>query len=145
VLCYSRVLEYAVLPPDITYSGHSTLYVGDKLLEWVPCLAICQDLDTSEILFLYCDLSWSIIGVVGKQSIDTAKKRAERSYPGVSAHWIKSEATDSEAREYRRLADEPFLCSFCGRGPREQNQLITKDAARICDHCIEEFHKSIHD
>jgi hypothetical protein len=145
VLGNARVLEYVVLPQDIKYSGHSNMFVGGKKLEWVPCLAICQDLDTSEVLLFYCDVSWDAVGIAGKPSISKAKEIAERSYPGVSAFWVKGDATDLEAREYLRLEDERFLCSFCGRGPGEQQKLIAKNYVRICDNCIEEFYKSIHE
>ena len=49
-----RVLEYVIVDESVTYSGHSSLFVGNttgglKELGPVPCLAITKDLNTGEI------------------------------------------------------------------------------------------------
>jgi hypothetical protein len=35
-------------------------------------------------------------------------------------------------------------CSFCGRVPPQYRTLVG-DKVRICNHCVEKFHKAIHD
>src|SRR5438445_13693576 len=82
VLANARVLEYAVLDESVTYSGHSSLFVGNineglKELGPVPCLAIAQDLKTGEIMLLHCDEEWDVLGVVG----DTTRPRRRRRAP----------------------------------------------------------------
>lgn len=32
--------------------------------------------------------------------------------------------------------DGDEVCSFCGKGPKEINALVSKGSARICDLCI---------
>ena len=54
VMDIGRVLLYAVLDESVTYSGHSSLFVGDAekgLTELgpVPCLAITEQFNTGEI------------------------------------------------------------------------------------------------
>jgi hypothetical protein len=41
------------------------------------------------------------------------------------------------------LEDEEFVeekCSFCGRAMFDVERLIVQGGARICNHCIKEFH-----
>lgn len=143
VLANARVLEYAVLGRNVSYSGHSSLFVDGKELGPVPCLAICQLLDETETLLLHCDRDWNVLGVAGYPSLAEAKKHAERIYPGVSAHWAKADATEAEARKYLEEAAGDLRCSFCGKGPEEVNRLIEKGGARICDSCILELHEML--
>jgi ClpX C4-type zinc finger len=147
-LANARVLEYAVLGGDVTYSGHSSLFVDGKELGPVPCLAICQSFDKNDILLLQCDRDWSILGVAVQSSVAQAKKRAERIYPGVSAHWVKAEATESSAIPRTAIphTKEPvddLRCSFCGKRPNEVNQMIEKGRTRICDSCVGKFNRKL--
>jgi hypothetical protein len=86
VLGNARVLEYAILDESVTYSGHSSLFVGNvkehlKELGPVPRLAIAQDLKTGEIMLLHCDQDWEVLGLGGNyDSVAKAKASAERAY-----------------------------------------------------------------
>ena len=143
VLANARVLEYAVLDKNVSYSGHSSLFVDGKELGPVPRLAICQPFEGTETLLLHCDLNWNVLGVVGYASVTEATKHAERIYPGVSAQWIKADVAEPELRKSVEEQSSDLRCSFCGKGPQEVNQLIEKGGACICDSCILELHQML--
>lgn len=146
VLGNARILEYAVLDESVTYSGHSSLFVGNvteglKELGPVPCLAIAQDLKTGEIILMHCDQDWDPLGLSGRYaSVADAKARAERTYHGVSSCWIDAKITQEEALKYRDEVWAEHKCSFCGKIPPDFDMMIERDNARICDSCVEEFH-----
>ena len=142
-LANARVLEYAVLGHSVSYSGHSSLFVDGKELGPVPCLAICETFNETGVLLLYCDRDWTVLGVAGYASLREAKKHAERTYPGVSAHWAETHVTEAEAKRYLEGRPENLRCSFCGKGPDEVNQLIEKRGLGICDSCIVELHQML--
>lgn len=79
----------------------------------------------------------------GYASIAEAKARAERSYQGLSRKWKATGHPEEEARKYiaERFRDQ--ACSFCGRVPPQYRALVG-GKARICNHCIEQFHDAIH-
>jgi hypothetical protein len=139
-----RVVLYAVLDDSVTYSGHSSLFVGGTELGPVPCLAITEELKSGEISLLHCDQDWDVLGLGGNyQSIEQAKAKAERIYRGVTAHWIE---TGVSAEEAGRLWDETWAdqhCSFCDKIPPDVDMMIEGKGARICDACVAEFHKMV--
>jgi hypothetical protein len=149
VLGNARVLEYAVLDESVTYTGHSSLFVGNvneglKELGPVPCLAIAQDLKTGEITLMHCDQDWDLLGLGGTyDSIADAKARAERTYHGVSSRWIDAKVIEQEALKYRDEVWADERCSFCDKIPPDFNMMIKRKDVRICNSCIEEFHKML--
>jgi hypothetical protein len=110
------LLWYAVLDESVGYSsGHGLMYVDGKEMGEVPCLAICEDRSYPEFQFTlyYCDTNWAPIGVAGYHSVDEAKRRAERIYPGSAACWVESHFTEEDVKQYKdelfRLGDsEPI-------------------------------------
>jgi ClpX C4-type zinc finger protein len=144
-----RVLGYAIVDESVTYSGHSSLFVGtakDGLQELgpVPCLAITKDLKTGEIALLHCDEGWDLLGTGGNYaSVEQAKRSAERAYHGIAARWVDAQVTEEEALKYRDEVWADERCSFCGKIPPDFNMLIKHDNARICDSCIEDFHQMV--
>lgn len=86
-----RVLEYAIVDESVTFSGHSSLFVGNattglKELGQARCLAITQDLKTGEIALLHCGAEWDLLGTGGDYaSVEKAKASAERAYRGITA------------------------------------------------------------
>jgi len=151
VLGNARVLEFADLDESVTYSGHSSLFVGNvkeglKELGPVPRLAIAQDLTTGEIMLLHCDQDWEVLGRGGGyESIPKAKASAERAYHGVSSRWIDHKVSETEALSFRDEMWADQRCSFCEKTPLDFNMMIKRKDARICDACIEEFHKMLHE
>lgn len=151
VLGNARVIEYAILDESVTYSGHSSLFVGKpdeglKELGPVPCLAIAKDLKTGEIALLHCDEEWDLLGFGGGyQSVERAKASAERAYHGISSRWIGAQITEQEALKYRDQVWVEERCSFCDKIPPDFNMMIKRKDVRICDACIEEFHKMLHE
>jgi hypothetical protein len=151
VLGNARVLEYAILDESVKYSGHSTLFVGKpdqglKELGPVPCLAIAQELKTGEIMLLHCDEKWEVLGLGGNyDSVSQVKAKAERAYHGVSARWIETKISEAEALKYLEELWADERCNFCGKIPTDFNMMIKRDNVRICDSCIEEFHKMLHE
>lgn len=85
------LLWYAVLDDSVgCMTGHSLFFVDGKEIGKVPCLAICQDSHSHLFTLYYCDRDWKPVGVAPNyQSVDAAKHRAERIYPGSAAHWVE--------------------------------------------------------
>lgn len=145
VLDCARVLAFAILNDTIKHSGRTSLYVGGKELGPVPRLAICESASSTGVLLFHCDADWNVLGNTGCESVADAKDDAEITYPGVSAYWVDVQVTAEEAARY---LDETFAgecCSFCGRRPDQLDQMISKNSARICNHCIKDFHRELHE
>jgi len=71
--------------------GHGLFFVDGKEIGRVPCLVICQDKDSRLFTLYYCDSDWNLLGVATNyQSVDAAKHRAERIYPGSSERWVET-------------------------------------------------------
>jgi hypothetical protein len=145
VINSARIIAYAVLDESVCYRGHSSLFVDGKEVGAVPCLAIGQDLNDTEIFLFHCDRDWAVLGVVGYASINEAKDHANRLYAGVSNRWIETHVTKQEASEYLQSLEDDARCAFCGKGPRDAVYLIEKGGKRICDSCIKDFHRLLHD
>jgi hypothetical protein len=135
----SRVLEYAILDEPIRYSGHSNLFVGDKEVGPVPCLAICQRGKGPRVFLFHCDRDWTILGTSGRDSLHAAKDAAERIYPGVSSAWIDAHITEEDAAKHiNEIWGGGQRCVFCKRTPTdfENPRFIQKNDAWICDSCV---------
>jgi hypothetical protein len=64
-------------------------------------MAICQDKDSALYTLYYCDADWSLLGVATNyESVDAAKRQAERIFPRLSARWVKSNFTEQDASRY---------------------------------------------
>ena len=145
VIASARVLQYALLDSTVEYSGCTSLFVGGKELGQVPCLAICQDKPTPEILLFHCAKDWNWLGCSAHQSVDAAKIRAEGIYHGVSRLWIDANISELESEQYLDELWGETKCSFCGRRPDQGvEKLLGKDGVRICDRCVNEFHAEMH-
>ena len=88
----SALLCYAVLDESVGYKvNHGLFFVDGKEIGKVPRLAICRDKDSGLFTLYYCDDNWSFLGVAADyQSVEAAKNRAERIYPGSSTRWLDS-------------------------------------------------------
>jgi len=144
VLACARVIEYAVSKEFVRYSGHTLLFVDGKELGQVPCLAISEEKRPSGVLLFHCDREWLVLGCSSHGSVGEAKDRAERIYPGISACWVASHATEEQAERYLAEMFGNERCSFCGKRADQVERLIQRDEARICDRCIHEFHDELH-
>jgi ClpX C4-type zinc finger len=143
VLDGARVLAYAVLDESVQWTGRQILLVGDKELGPVPRLALCQNVsgDLKDILVFHCSNEWEVLGVSGSKTLDAAKASAERAYRGVSAKWNEMNVSVDEAESWIKKNCVPMVCSFCGRGPAEIQQLVEgKSGAHICNRCIDEYY-----
>jgi len=97
-ICTQRVLQYAVLDDSVGFSsGHGLMFVDGKELGRVPCLAICEDTNSSGVMLYYCNRDWNMVGVSGPYVIAAAKKRADRLFPGSLACWIEVHFTQEDA------------------------------------------------
>lgn len=47
---------------------------------------------------------------------------------------VKKLRADSAAPNHNLDGEE--VCSFCGRGPKEINALVSRGSVRICDLCV---------
>jgi hypothetical protein len=86
------LLYYAVLDESVGYRlGHGLFFVDGKEVGKVPCLAICQDKKSGKFTLYYCDQDWTLLGVAADyESVDAAKHRAERIYPGSLTRWVEA-------------------------------------------------------
>ena len=84
VLNCARVLAYVIVDNSVVYTERGSFFVDGKLLGRVTRLAICQNIDESEILILHCDNEWNSLGAQGgNYSVEEAKSSVERSYHGL--------------------------------------------------------------
>ena len=140
----ARVVEFAVIDRSIKSRGDIGLFVGGKPVGRVPGLAICEDIDSKEILLLHCTQRWRERGVQSFKSLHDAKARAERAYPGVAAKWRKRKVSRLAARRLRDKEWANLRCSFCGRIPIFFQTLFSAaNGARICDDCVRGFGKKL--
>ncbi len=140
----ARVIEYVVISESVEFSGHTLLFVDSKEIGRVPCLAICEEAETLGFLLFHCDDEWIVLGCSSHDSIEEAKGRAEKIYPGLSACWVNPGVTREQAEKY---LDERFgeqRCSFCGKRADKIEHFVHRNSARICNFCIDEFHEMIH-
>src|SRR5439155_1297336 len=140
VLDSARVIAYAFVG-DIPYRKWSALYVGEKLLEHVPRLAICVNLgkDVGSLLF-HCDDEWTVLGTSGAETVEAAKQRAEKNYPGVSSRWVEVNVSLEDALRYYDAQTDGLKCSFCGKRPFELDGWFEGNHAAICRSCVEKYY-----
>ena len=114
------LVQYAVLTDSVGFTkGHGLFFVDGKEIGRVPCLAICEDKESEAKTLYFCGDDWSPIGIAPCASIEAAKRKAERIYPGSSACWLEAHFTQEDAN---RFVDEMWAtqrCSFCGKRPDE--------------------------
>ena len=124
-VCSERVLHYAVLDETVGFnSGHRLVFIDGKELGKVPCLAICQKKKASKFLIYYCDNDWEPVGASEYDTVEAAKGRAERIYPGSSAKWIEAHFTEEDVRRYLDEIWTDLRCSFCGKRPDQDIESI---------------------
>jgi hypothetical protein len=141
VLNSARVIAYAYVD-DIEYHKWGALYVGDRLLEHVPRLAICLNLaENMGPLLFHCDEGWKVLGVSGGDSVEAVKERAERNYPGVNSRWVEHNTSKEEGLRYYDAESGGQRCSFCGRRPFETTGWIEGETAVICRGCVEQYYQ----
>jgi hypothetical protein len=140
------LLQYAVLNDSVGFNaGHGLMFVGEKEIGRVPCLAICQDKDSTQFMLYYCDSDWSPMGIASYDTIAAAKKRAERIYPGSSGCWNEARFTEEHVNHY--LEALRLACSFCGKRPDETPSTTFEGDGntRICGDCIRKFHSGLNE
>ena len=145
----ARVIAYAILDESVQWTGRQTLFVGGKELGPVPRLALCQNVSGNlrDILVFHCNDEWEVLGCSGGDTLEDAKASAERAYRGITAKWITTNVTEEEAIAWMKANLKNMSCSFCERAPGDYQQLIESrsGAARICNHCLDENYRWIHD
>ncbi|MGC1107764.1 MAG: hypothetical protein WA876_14635 [Candidatus Acidiferrales bacterium] len=141
------LLHYAVLNEAVGFnSGHRLMFVGDKEMGRVPCLAICADKGSAQFFLYFCDKDWSMVGVASYETVAAAKQRAERIYPGSSGRWMETHFTEEDGERFLEETNSFTRCSFCGK--RDDERLFSgtfegKRTARICGNCVREFYKDL--
>ncbi len=140
------LLHYAILNDTVGYNrGHGLMFVGDKEIGKVPCLAICQDKKSPQFTLYYCDSDWGYIGSGSYDTVPAAKRRAEIIYPGSSVCWIEAQFTEEDANRYLEARFSDSRCSFCGRRSDETLSATFEGdgKARICGDCVREFYSDL--
>ena len=140
VLDNARVLAYALVDDSVGYTGKSAVYVDRRVIGRVPRVAICQDLNSRELLLFHCDAKWTTLCVSGRfGSLGEAKQLVERTYPGIGRKWVDTNVSLEDAEAVLSDAWSEMRCSFCGRLPQQVDSLVEGREGRICDLCIVEF------
>ena len=138
-----RVLHYAVLDESVGYTGHRLKSFDGEELGKVPCLGICQGRDTPKFITYCCGSDWEPLAVLSaSDTVETAKGRAERIYPGSSAKWVEAHFTEEDVGHYLDEIWADSRCSFCGKRPDQGIESIIEapgNNARICDKCVAEY------
>jgi len=141
------LVEYAILNEDVGFNaGHRLMFVGDKEIGRVPCLAICRDKDSTQFFLYFCNSDWNMIGVTSYDTIAAAKRRAELIYPGSSACWAVSGFTEEDRERFIEDRNAWTRCSFCGK--RDDERLFSETfegtgTVRICGNCVREFYSDL--
>jgi len=141
ILDSARVVLYALVG-DLVYRPHNRLYRGNTLVERVPSLAICENLgdDVGPMLF-HCDGDWTVLGVIGGDSVESCKSAAAKRYPGVENRWIDRGVSAEDALNYYDSLPGNNSCSFCGKRPFQiQGGFADGKDARICKECVDAYH-----
>jgi hypothetical protein len=134
VLCFARVLAYALADESVEFTGKQHLYVDDKLLGRVPCLALCQNVAPED------DEQWNVLGMSGRQTnLPDAKADAEVAYRGIAAKWIDTGISTAEARRWLEQQYPEDMCSFCGRLPFEFEAGFGGHRSTICGDCVRKY------
>jgi hypothetical protein len=110
------LLCYAWLDDSVGYTeGHGLFFVDSKEIGKVPCLAICEDKQSRKPTLYHCDENWRVLGVAANyESVEAAKRRAEKIYPGSTTRWVMSHFTDMDVE--RHFAAASFLVSAAKSG-----------------------------
>lgn len=154
VLDSARLIAFAHNDDEIEYTDCINLFVGEERLGEVPCLAICRNYwHPHDILLLFCDLDWQSKGVIGFETVDEAKAKADRGYHGISKKWMNCPYSDQEVAEYLRneYNVDPdaewwkMFCSFCGKENHELDGILASDRAAICRKCAVNVYSLFHE
>lgn len=141
------LLEYAILDESVGFrEGHHILWVGTKEVGRVPCLAISQDKESPQVTFYCCDIEWNPVAIAAMNSVEEAKNKAERIYPGSSTRWIQAHFTDADVLRYLDEAFADLRCSFCGRGGVDKPAIAIFEGSgsvRICGECVGQFYREL--
>jgi hypothetical protein len=95
----ARVVSFAETGGRASYTGRTMVIVGDKPLDPVPRLAICEDLVEGAFLIMHCDVEWNVLAAGFFPSLEAAKSSAKEAYSGISTKWL----------EYRKLTAREFF------------------------------------
>jgi hypothetical protein len=138
-----RVEQYANRDRSMKYSGHSYLFRDGKEVGPVPRLAICRG-DDNEVLLFHCDRRWNVLGMAGGYpNVKAAKRRAERTYSGISAAWVKTGFTRRQLKRYLDRLGHNVKCAFCGKAWHQVERMVRKGKSAICDACVRELSEII--
>ena len=112
------LVHYAILNDSVGFnSGHRLMLRDGVEIGRVPCLAICADRDSPQFMLYFCDSDWKPLGIDSYISVDAAKRRAERIYPGSIPCWTEARFTEVDAERFREEEFAELRCSFCGKKP----------------------------
>jgi ClpX C4-type zinc finger len=144
ILAGTYVVAYAHVDTSVTFVQRKNLSVDGEWLGRVPCIAICEDFESSDLMIQYCDESWDTLGIAGGlKNAEDAKRRAELSYVGIAELWRDATVSKIDALARHKAELEEERCSFCGRSPLEIDMMFGV-GARICNYCVQNFSKELH-
>jgi ClpX C4-type zinc finger len=142
-LAGTYVVAHAHADASAAFVQRKNLSVDGEWLGRVPCIAICEDFETSDLMIQYCNESWDTLGIAaGIQTIADAKRQVELSYPGIAGLWRSSIISKGDAFKIYKAGLAEECCSFCGRSTLEIDMMFGDDA-KICNHCVQSFSREL--
>jgi hypothetical protein len=145
VLASAQVIAYAVLDQSVRWTGKQALFVDGERLGPVPRLAICRNIfgDRADFLIFHCDTRWNVKGVAGAPSVRECKASAERWYEGLSQHWVNTNTTHKQARQWLRERCIGQECSLCGMLPVQVEGMFSRHKVNVCFACVRAMHAEL--
>lgn len=105
VIDCAKLLLFAINDSDVSYTGRLSLHIGIppdmKQVGELPGIVILKPYNELEdFLIGFCDDFWEVQGVVGTNSLEKAKRKAESYYAGIESKWRESPYSEEEIRQY---------------------------------------------
>ncbi len=154
-----KLLYFAENDDEVKFTGRISLFVGDvnEGLEPIgekPRLVITHTYcEPREYLLMFCDIHWSVKGVISFTTIDEAKIKAERVYNKITQKWKESPYSNEEINNFLRDEYEvdphsdwwECICSFCAKKDSELEEVLVGEYASICKSCVINFYNEFNE
>jgi hypothetical protein len=139
VIDSSLVRAYAVVSPDVIFTGRQCVFVDGVQVGPAARLALAFNERTNDYLLLLCNDSWKSLAVIRFPSSEEAIEKAESYYAGIGSHWVRTRFSPEEDRRHLEEYFDGEKCSFCDALPNKIESMFQGDSAWICNRCVVEL------
>jgi hypothetical protein len=134
-------VAYAVIPRSVRFVNKGRWWSNNRLAKRCQRVWITADRFRAGVEVWYGDAKWRVRHGGHAESVEQAKRSAERFYLGLAEHWVDTRVSEAAATRYVDRLRREDGCSFCRRAPAEHGgSQIQVGSARICQSCVAEFH-----